>query len=218
MASIVDICNMALGHIGARQQINSIAPPDGSVEAAYCARFYPPARVEALESFNWAFAKRRAALASPANVSDKWLYAYSLPSDCVKARRVLQLNYSTGTIFQDADTDPIWATYEQRFDERGSADFEIEGQVLFTNEPDAVLLYTVDVTDPTKFTPRFVSALSMYLAAYLCGPIIKGLDGAKAAAQWRQAAAAFLDKAAASEANASSERNDHIPQHIRARN
>ena len=40
MASDVDICNMALSHLGARAQISAIVPPDGSVEAGYCARFH----------------------------------------------------------------------------------------------------------------------------------------------------------------------------------
>ena len=64
MASEVDVCNMALAHIGAESQVASIAPPDGSVEAGYCARFYPTARRVALESEAWTFAKKRETLAA----------------------------------------------------------------------------------------------------------------------------------------------------------
>ena len=57
MASAVDICNLALGHIGNKAEITAIVPPDGSAEAAQCGKFYPIARDECLSEFDWGFAK-----------------------------------------------------------------------------------------------------------------------------------------------------------------
>ena len=63
MASVVQISNMALSHIGSEARVASISPPDGSVEAGYCATFYDMARTELLEPGNWAFSLKRATLA-----------------------------------------------------------------------------------------------------------------------------------------------------------
>ena len=72
MASPVQICNMALSHIGSEARVSSISPPDGSVEAGHCATFYDVARTEMLEPGNWAFALKRAALAQVTNPRPVW--------------------------------------------------------------------------------------------------------------------------------------------------
>lgn len=221
MASEVDICNTGLSHLGARAQVAAISPPDGSVEAGYCARFYPIVRRELIELYNWSFAKTRVVLAEVTNDSDIWGYAYALPADCISPLRVLQLQYLTFSALPlpvslyVSDYDLI--RYDQVFSERGSSDFEIEDGVLRTNEPEAVLLYKRDVTDTSKYTPSFVTAAGMLLASYLAGPIIKGMDGAKVGAQWRDAAEGLANRAAARDANASNERSDHVPQHMAVR-
>lgn len=218
MASVSDICNMALSHLGSDSSIVSISPPDtNSTEAGYCARFYPIARREALESHKWTWSKKRVALSQVTNPSTIWAYAYALPSDCLSPVRVLQqslVDYfdlwpQAGEIVT-ADSMVLWS-------ERGSADFEIEGSVLLTNEPDAVLLYTRDVTDTAKYSGSFTAFLSYLLASYLAGPIIKGNPGAQAAGQWREIAARVKGESAADDANASAERAEHLPQHILAR-
>lgn len=221
MPSAVDIANIALSHLGARAQVSAIDPPDGSVEAGYCARFYPIARREVIEIANWSFVKKRVALAEVTNPSEIWQYAYALPADCVKTLRVLQMRYVVeagilwplGAYVTDAD----WRRLDDIFTERGSADYEVESGVLFTNEPEAVLLYKRDVTDTTKFTPLMTSAVGMVLAGYLAGAIIKGLDGARVGAQWREEGFRQASRAAASDANSSSERSDHVPMHIGVR-
>lgn len=207
MPSPADICNVALSHLGARAQISSISPPDGSVEAGYCARFYPLARREVIEVANFSFTKARATLAEVTNPSAVWAYAYALPSDYVKGLRVLRAS--------EIDVVDLWGLTGSRpvdtVTERASADFEVEGQVLLTNEPEAVLLYKRDVTDTTQFTPLMTSAVGMVLTGYLAGPIIKGLDGAKVGAQWREEGFRQALRASASDANAGHERSDHVP-------
>lgn len=221
MASEVDIANIALSHLGARAQVSAISPPDGSVEAGYCARFYPLARREVLEAMNFSFSKTRVQLAEVTNDSTVWSYAYAMPSDCITPLRVLRLEFAQqimllwpiGYRYTDGD----WQRIEDSFSERGSAAFEVEGQVLRTNEPEAVLLYKRDVTDTTKLSPLATSAIGMVLAGYLAGPIIKGLDGAKVGAQWREQGFMMAAKAAASNANGSAEHSDHVPEFIAAR-
>lgn len=210
MPSAVQICNMALSHIGARAQVSAISPPDGSVEAGLCATFYDAARAEMIEPGSWRFAMARSALAQLAtNPSGVWAYAYAMPSDCMTPKRILRKGSSLVVFNQDVgDFNPSDAD---------SADFEVEGDVLYANEPDAVLVYVRDVTDTTKFTPSFTSALSYLLASYLAGPILKGNEGSRVGDAMRERAMALADIAAAASANASSVSHVFTPSSIQAR-
>lgn len=195
MASVVQLCNMALSHIGSEARVSSISPPDGSVEAGLCATFYDQARTEMLEPGAWPFALKRAALATTTNESTAWAYAYVKPADCLRPIRVLQAG-STLTVFNQDD-----AAYSPN--DQDGANFDVEGGVLFSNEPNAVLVYVRDITDTTWFTPSFVSALSYHLASYVAGPIIKGSEGIKIGDAMRQRAMSMISAAATASANAS---------------
>ena len=209
MASVVNICNMALSHIGSDARVSSISPPDGSVEAGHCATFYDQARTELLEPGVWAFSLKRATLASITNTSTAWAYAYTLPSDCLRALRILTPAMGVTVFTQDEVALAV--------DDGASALFEIEGTTLYSNEPDAVLVYVRDLTDTTKFPPSFVSALSYLLASYLAGPIVKGSEGLKLGDGMRQRAMALADVSATSSANASSQSTEFTPAQLRAR-
>jgi hypothetical protein len=210
MASDVDICNMALSHLGADATVASISPPDGSAEAGHCARFYPIARRILIDAHSWTWAKTRATLAEVTNPSTVWTYAYALPSNCIRPLRVLQLSALSALV----TTEP---TILSLLDERGSTQFDIESGVLLTHEPEAVLLYRRDVTDSSRFPPLATSALSLLLASYLAGPIIKGLEGANIGGKLRDQAMALLAKAAAADANSTVESNEFTPASLGAR-
>lgn len=220
MASDVDICNQALAHLGAEQLIASINPPDGSAEAGYAKTFYPIARRELIDLGAFAFTFKRTSLALlQTNPSSAWAYAYALPSDCISALRVLRGDYlaASGLALQIAPGCSLPAAVDQVFTERGSALFEIEGDTLLTNEPEAILKYKADVLNTGKFTPLFISAFGMLLASYLAGPIIKGREGMETGKGWRGAALSMLAAAATSDANAEAGTAYHIPTSIRAR-
>lgn len=209
MASVAQLCNMALSHIGSDARVSTIDPPDGSVEAGHCATFYDLARTELLEPGNWRFTLKRASLAEITNESDVWAYAYALPSDCLRSLRILTPSIGVTVFTQDE--------VEVLQDEANSARFTLEGTTLFSNEPDATLLYVRDITDTTKFTPSFTSALSYLLASYLAGPVVKGNEGAKLGDSMRQRAMSIADTAATASANASSTDSEFIPSQLRAR-
>lgn len=202
MASVVQICNMALSHIGSEALVTSISPPDGSVEAGLCAVFYDQARSGLIEPGAWNFAIKRQALAAVTNGSTVWAYAYAKPSDCLRPLRILRPTPGITVFTQDS--------VMLQADDRDSADFDVEGDVIYSNEPDAVLVYTTDVTDTSKFPPSFTAALSFALASYLAGPIIKGNEGAKLGDAMRQRAMSASELAATAGANVSSvSSNEH---------
>lgn len=214
MASIIDICNTGLGHIGNDNVISSIDPPDGSTEAGYCKRFYPIARKELIERFVWPFATKRQTLAAVANPSQVWGYAYAVPSDCIRPVRVLTAQAARALLWElSAGT----ITQASMFDDSASAPYEVEDGVLLTNEPEAVLLYLRDVVDTTRFTSLFVSGLGFLLASYLAGPMIRGADGARAAQNYRQLAMAQGDSAMTMAARGSHEVHNYVAAHLAAR-
>lgn len=156
MASVVDICNLALAHLGESPSVVAINPPDGGFHAEQCAIFYPIARNVCLEVREWTFATKRQALATLSNVSiDGWDYAYTKPSDCVKALKLLP------------------AEQDDALDDDYPVDFIEENSVIYSNEESAVLKYTYRIEDPTKFSALFVNALAYLLASYLAGPVTK---------------------------------------------
>jgi hypothetical protein len=170
---------MALSHIGSEARVSSISPPDGSVEAGHCAMFYDLARTELLEPGNWAFSLKRATLAEVTNPSAAWAYAYAKPSNCLRALRILRPSIAAAVLTRNL-------AFEPHTDDRGGAAFDVEGDVILTNEPDAVL------------------------ASYLAGPIIKGNEGVRVGDAMRQRAMTLADIAATASANASSA--ESLPQ------
>lgn len=188
MSSKVDICNLALSHFGQDANIASIDPSDGSVEADACARFYPIALAEMLEAHDWTFARKRATLAEVTNDRDDFAYKYALPADCVKARRLLPEGYSAGP--------------------NDSADYELEGTFIYTDEVNATLVYTRNLTDTTKFSGLFVTGLSMKLAAYVVGPITKDPSG-RTQALMSDRADRKIGEAKAADANSERKRATH---------
>lgn len=210
MSSAVDICNIALSHLGADAIVASISPADGSVESGHCARFYPIARRAAIEMAKPSFARARALLAEITNVSLVWAYAYARPTSCIKPLRILTLDLGL-TVFTQDDT-----TIES--DEDRSAKFELEADTIFTNEPEATLVYLTDVVDTTKFTPMFEMGLGLLLASHLTGPLIKGKPGIALGNSLYERAVAALTAAATSNANSSATVHGmQIPTHLRNR-
>lgn len=186
MASVIDICNLALAHIGDRATVASIDPPEGSPQAAHCAMFYPIARDTLLELAKPTFAMRRATLALLDETVDAWSYTYARPADALVILSV--------TAPGQADT----STTPEPFACEADADGAL---VIYTNVEQAQVRYLARVEDTTKFSALFTEALAWMLAAKLAGPVIKGDAGATMAARCEQTAMAILAKASASDAN-----------------
>jgi len=187
MSSAVDICNLALSHIGHRATVAAIDPPEASAEAQLCAQFYPIARNRTLEAYDWSFTRVRTSPAALTNTNPTWAFCYARPSDAVRILRLLP-------------PESVDETPEQAFVEESLADGT---QVIYSNMEDAVVVYTRIVVDPAKFAPLCVTAIALQLGSMLAGPIIKGREGRAVAQSLAQAAANELAMAKASNANAS---------------
>jgi hypothetical protein len=204
VASQVEISRLALGHIADAARVNSIDPPDNSIQAQHCATFYPIARDELLEMHDWNFATRRVVLAESLVGFDdgEWAFAYSIPSDYIRALRVVPPGVS-----MDFPGQP----------------FKIESDVteldtlILTNVSEAVLHYIYREEETGRYSPSFVSALSLLLGSYLAGPILKGRVGMQVKQTLRGEARAMFLVASAMNANAqldNTQYKNHTPSWI----
>ena len=182
MATEIDICNLALAHLGDDATIASIKPPEGSAQAEQAARFYPIARNTLLEFHTWNFASKRTTLATVNNTIDQWEYAYVAPADMITPLAILsptaQNDYATRMSTGDTPGG-ITSTFAPTIlaGHYTPQQFVIEGNLIYTNQENALLRYQSLITDSTKFSPLFVVTLSWHLASMLAGPIIKGDQG-----------------------------------------
>lgn len=201
MTPEVDICNLALAHLGDNATIASLDPPEGSAQAEHAARFYPMARDAMLEMHPWAFAARRAVLALRDDPRPPWRFVYSAPHDALRILTVRRVSAA-----HDTDTDP----FEMESSEDGDS-------IILTDTEEAMVRYVAYVTDASTFSPMFTIALSWHLASMLAGPMIKGAEGATEAKRCAAMSQAYLASARTMDANQRHHRIDHQPGWISAR-
>ena len=88
MSTKLEIVNIALARLG-ESPIQSM--DEGTAPSNLAKVFYDSARRSALRDYNWAFALRTLRLARLVETPVDFLYAYSVPVDCL---RVLQVRRS----------------------------------------------------------------------------------------------------------------------------
>lgn len=178
--STVQIANMALSHIGAKSSIESL--DEQSPEARACKLWYQLALEQALEGFDWSFARKRMDLALDGDDPPaEWLFRYQYPVDCVRFR------YIWNPAGPDADAVPF------EIETNGS-----DQRTIVTNMESAVGIFTKLITTPTSYTPMFIEALSRALAHHIAFTITGDLKIKQEQAQGFQA---IIATAAASNAN-----------------
>ena len=155
-ATAVEICNMALARIGVGQRISALDDP--SEAAIQCATFYQQALEQALSAAMWSFATKRYALGvSSIDPPAEWFYRYSYPADCLFARFI-----EDGRRVRREDESIPFSV---------EGDGTTAGKSILCDQPDAILVYTWNVSNPVLFTPWFVDAFAWLLAAEIAMPL-----------------------------------------------
>lgn len=153
MASVVDICNLALSHLG-QGSIASIS--EDTEPARLCNRHYTMARDAVLRNHPWNFASARAQLAALAQApAFEFANAFQLPADCLRA---------------------LWL-----YNAEGYA-WKVEGRTLLCDLTTVKLQYIKQVTDTAEFDALFVLALSHYIAMQIALPLTEDAVKRKAEA------------------------------------
>src|SRR5262245_25367168 len=235
MTSPVDIANLALAEGATRSAINGFPPIDNSPAAVASKLFYTPKTQALLRGANWDFCRRQANLsllrrainadgtASSDPPSQPWQYEYLYPSDCLRARFLIQFQSTTAsgltiplTSASGATIYPAYAVTRVPF--VIAADINASGQprkTILTNMQDAMLIYTADLSQsPDMWDAMFLTAETAYLAAYL----IANLSADKQLmAQQIGIAKMAIDGARSVNGNEGISNVDHIPDWLRAR-
>jgi len=179
--SEVQVCNLALAHLGDIGNITAIRPSDGSRQADLCAKYFDLSLNVVLQRHPWDFSIRRKQMTSVTCDRTEWQYSFYLPSDFVGVLAVLPEKPSDDVSWMGRKTSIEFA-------------IEMDGsgrRRLYCNQDNVVLRYHAKVTDPSKYSEMFVQAFSWNLAAMLSAPLIKG-DAGIAAAQRAQQMFEFM--------------------------
>lgn len=200
MASVVEICNMALGNIRSAG-INSLTEP--SVQAQQCKLRYATVRDVVLASAPWGFNKTVTSLAQLSAVTVfNWQYVYQHPQDCLYIDRIIpNYEYFSSAALQSQlsrlGTNPPDLTksvpYERHI---------VNGnRVIVTNEPLARIQYRARIDDPNVYDPAAIEAIAWLLSAEVAIPIVGGEAGRVLRSDALQMYKSFINSAAADNQN-----------------
>ena len=145
-----EVCNIALGLVGQRQFIDRL--DEATTEAQVCAEYFAATRNDLLEAWHWRFATKRAVLALTTETRREWAFAYQSPADLLKARRIWDGERAPGS---------ARIPFTRELNDAAS------GHLILTNQPDAELIYTVELTTVALWPAAFVQALAAQLAVFL---------------------------------------------------
>lgn len=148
--TVVDLCNMALGRIGAGR-ITGLT--EETQEAIYCNLWYEQTRNEVLRSREW---KSCTDTQSLAQLSDSplfgWQYQYSMPTD-PRALRII-------SVYPESD-------------------FKRQGRKILSNEAELDLEFVAEISDPNDLDDILVEAIVLRLASKLATAVANNKELSK---------------------------------------
>lgn len=143
----VNLCNMALGKIGANRITLAM---QSNPEGVQCNLIYEQTRNALLRMYDWIFARARTTLTADGTAPDfEWSARFELPSDYIR----LQSNYTADNTRSIDDRDTI------------------EGNYILSNDTTIEICYIKKVTDPDDFDPLFKELLVLMLAVRVLYPL-----------------------------------------------
>lgn len=139
MASVVDICNLALDKLG---HSAIISLDDGNKAANICARTWPLVRDKELRDHPWNFSITRATLAPSIDAPDwGFTYKHPFPTDLI---RLIEI--------RDLDKD----------------DYRTEKKHILADDDVLYIRYIAQITDPSQYDALFVDAVAARMAFEMC--------------------------------------------------
>lgn len=235
-ATEVSIANRALLSIGARAQISSLNPSDGSVEGDACSVLFTPTFEALARTAQWNCLTKQitlsmiaAAQGTPENPDGTsfpipptpWLYTYAYPSDCLAFRFIVPsfpaqegdtpsqttINNAAGAWVPNGGQIPFVVT-------SSSDTNNTPIEVILTNQDQAQGVYTANIPNPAIWDSLFQSAMVASLAAYLVPALSLSMplmDRSIASAE------RCIAQARASDGNEGVTVMDHLPDWMQAR-
>ena len=184
----VSCVNLSLLSIGARAQVSSIQPSDGSTAADAAATLFTFVFQNLARTARWGCLKKQvtltliqAAQGTPENPSgttlplpqQPWQYAYLYPPDCLMMREILPPLITSGsavnqTSLSNSISPQVPGQYQIPYATGYSTDSSGNAlEIVLTNQESAVANYTVDQENPASWDSLFTAAFVASLATYL---------------------------------------------------
>ena len=192
-----DLVNMSLARIGYKMPMGSLY--DGSEAARVSLRIYAQTRDELLRQDDFDFAERSISMTLLKQAPDggyippavwsnaypalPYLFEYAYPADCLKVRAI-----KPQAIFV-MDFDPQPVVYTTANDNT----YNPVQQVILCNVPNAIMVYTAQVTDLTAWDVDTVESFAAALGRRLA-PVLVGLKALQPLAADEQAAFGVAEK------------------------
>jgi len=181
MATLDDICNLALAEIAAGPIVDVT---DNSIEAREVSRFAAPLLTELSLWSDWSWAVTRLALTEVTNDRPaEWTHAYSVPANCARPLAIRPMQCEARHL-------PHGGPFPFPVQDAIPLAFLHEGGLIYTNVWSATLVYVAVLTDPTVLPPLVQRAFVLELAARVAVPIRKDTDLAREVGQMAEIARA----------------------------
>lgn len=181
---ILDICNLALMHIGQRV-ITSLT--EETEPARRCSQLYASTRDAVLRDASWNFAAIIDTLIlAPGITITGWAYVYAYPDTCVFVRKVYGDDSAVFDfpLYSNSPNNFIPSTNPRPMEFRELYSPSLNAKILATNVSPAYIEYTARVDDPTLYDQLFVKALAYRLASELSNILTGDADEAKQMMQY----------------------------------
>lgn len=236
MATQIDIANRALLSVGARGQVSSIVPSDGSVEADALTILWQPTFEALGRTAPWNCLTKtitltllQAASGTPENPDGTtlptppapWLYAYAYPSDCLLFRFV-----APTMPFADQSSPPATTVNNAAgwwVPAQGQIPFAVTTLgddnrspilVVLTNQSQAQAVYNTSINNPQIWDSLFQAAMVASLGAFLVPALNLNLALMDRSVKMAEEA---IKRARAMDGNEGVTSMDHVPDWIMAR-
>jgi len=166
MATLDDICNMALAEIAAGP-ITDVS--DNSIEAREVSRFATPLLAELSLWSDWSWAVTRAALTVATNDRPaEWTQAYVVPGNCARPLAIRAMEDAAQVL-------PWGGPFPFPLQDAMPLAFLHEGGLIYSNVCDATLAYVATIADVSTLPPLVMRAFVLELAARVAVPIRKDI-------------------------------------------
>lgn len=234
---LLSICNRSLLAVGARTQVSSVSPSDGSVEANALSVLFTPTFESLARAASWNCLRKQqtlsllaAAQGTPENPDGTslplpptpWLYAYAYPSDCLAMVYVVPSFPSSAGMTPQTSINNSAATW---IPNGGQIVYQVTtyqltpsavpATVILTNQEYAQAAYTANIPNPAQWDSLFQAAMVSSLGAFLVPALSLSIPLMNMCIKQAEMT---IRKAQAMDGNEGVTSMDHSPDWMQARN
>ena len=169
--SDISICNTALQRIGVTATIDSL--DQRILEASVCNQVYEMTRKKVLTETPFPFSRKFALLALSGSTPLKWKFRYVYPNDCLQIRSIFP---NIGSGYDPITLRRVAKEYKHPYE---LAVDDGDEMTILTDIEDAIIEYSIDISNPKRFNTAFESMLAWAIAGEIALPLSRDVKYAQ---------------------------------------